>query len=376
MISALNRRHFLKYTGVTAAAVIGASALGLDYLRSPQPRIPNTTTSTTSSSMSSYTSSSYASSSTSVVQSTSSTLSLSTLSDLDDPKSGYPELANELRKLPEFQQDTQESRLAVQRIATLALQSDDTQVKEAFKIMLQGGTPSPFDFSYVVPNWNTELQVLFWLAETNEFKKNDTLALAIAMVNGLWVTMGDEQVAGAVRGDTNSMLRFGRETSEWQRTNGLTYNLENYPLEAKVCWAWTGHQSTIYSQNHAIAFFKDKKFDLKSYEWDTVDTEKLSQVRAVTKSNNWINADVNEFSKNTEKYFYFAGGPGQFSRNWIYTLGTPYEGTVTVEEETVKNSFIGNATFLFDYYVKNGKGYGVCGDEVTLLRAYPKTVSR
>jgi hypothetical protein len=63
--------------------------------------------------------------STSVIESTSSILPLSTLSDLDDPGSGYLALANELRKLPKFQQKTPESNIAVQRIATLALQSND-----------------------------------------------------------------------------------------------------------------------------------------------------------------------------------------------------------------------------------------------------------
>lgn len=60
----LNRRKFLKYAGATAA-VVGASALGLDYLNSPKPTIPSaTSSSSTSSSMSTFSSSSYASTST------------------------------------------------------------------------------------------------------------------------------------------------------------------------------------------------------------------------------------------------------------------------------------------------------------------------
>ncbi len=44
----MNRRRFLKYAGATAA-VVGASALGLDYLGSPPPRIPNALSSMTES---------------------------------------------------------------------------------------------------------------------------------------------------------------------------------------------------------------------------------------------------------------------------------------------------------------------------------------
>jgi hypothetical protein len=69
--------------------------------------------------------------------------------------------------------------------------------------------------------------------------EDDALALAIAMVNGLWVTMGDDQVREAVKEDSSSLLEFFRETNEQQR---LTWNhqLEDYPLEAKVALVWTG----------------------------------------------------------------------------------------------------------------------------------------
>jgi len=110
----------------------------------------------------------------------------------------YVQLAKELRKLPDLTNAT-----AVAKITYLALNATNPEVKEAFELMIKGGTPDPRDFTYAVPRYNTELQVLYWLAFQNEFKKDDTLALAIAMVNGLWVTMGNEEVREAVKRDSS-----------------------------------------------------------------------------------------------------------------------------------------------------------------------------
>ena len=61
----------------------------------------------------------------------------------------------------------------------------NTDVKKAGKLILEGGTPDKNDYTYSVPSYNTELQALHWLAQDNEFDKNDTTAMAIAMDSGL-----------------------------------------------------------------------------------------------------------------------------------------------------------------------------------------------
>jgi len=151
----MNRRRFLKYVGASAA-VIGASALGLEYWLSPKNRSQLTAIQTTSSTPE--TSTSTSATTTSALETTAYPGTLSTLVDLDDPKSGYPELADELRKLPDYHQNASQSNLAVQRIATLALQSDDHEVEEAFQVILRGGAPP--ELPYGVPDWNTELRQL------------------------------------------------------------------------------------------------------------------------------------------------------------------------------------------------------------------------
>jgi len=71
---------------------------------------------------------------------------------------------------------------------------------------------------YGVPNNNTELQVLYWLALQNESERNDTLALAVAITNGLWVTVDYEEVREAACKDANDLLNFLRQTNEIKRS--------------------------------------------------------------------------------------------------------------------------------------------------------------
>jgi len=75
-------------------------------------------------------------------------------------------LAKELRKLPDLKNAT-----AVAKITYLALNATNPEVKEAFELMIKGGTPSPTDFSYGVPRFNTELWGLYQLAEYYLFSK-------------------------------------------------------------------------------------------------------------------------------------------------------------------------------------------------------------
>jgi hypothetical protein len=381
----LDRRRFLKYAGASAA-VVGASALGLDYLLSPrQTSTSLTTLSSTSSSISS-------NSSMSVVESTSSTLPLSTLSDLDDLKSGYPELANELRKLPEVYENTQQSQIAIQRIATLALQSTDPEVKEAFQIILRGGTSPPL--SYTVPGWNTELQALYWLAEQNEFKENDKLAQAIAMANGIWISLGTDEVRQAVYTDINDLLNFFRETNEIQKgfsDNQHDYQLEHYPLDALVALAWTGndlgrgghiHYCLISKSNcipsdvplniHHFIENGIRNVNLKDYQWNTVSVQTLREMGQTVSDQQWLGVDLTQTVDNLESYFYVGpNAPGFDFAHWTFT--EPNDGFIVVNGETTINHNMNNANFEFQHFTETHGGIGVCDDNMATINAFLKS---
>jgi hypothetical protein len=306
------------------------------------------------------------------------------LSDLDDPKSGYPELANELRKLPEFHQNTPQSNIAVQRIATLALQSDDPQVREAFEIMLEGGTPSPNDFSYLVPNWNTELQVLCWLGEQSEFKKNDTLAQSIAMNHGIYVTMGTDEVKQAVYRDVGDFLNFLRETNDAQKADGRS-ELEAYLLEAKVALTCRGiftcsPEGGPFSLAGNVPSptpwpdvnFLMYKLELPQYQWDTVSLDTLTGMNTLVEKNGWYRGNAWSTVNFLDGYFFdglwdVPNPPG----HWNYTPS--WSDMITIDGvELASRNFV-NVNFQYQYFLEHGYGIGVCNEEAAFEDAILKS---
>lgn len=207
----------------------------------------------------------------------------------------YVQLATELRKLPDLTNAT-----AVATITYLALTATNPEVKEAFQLMMKGGTPNPLDFGniqrYSIPQYNTELQILYWLACQRQFKRDDTLALAISMSNGLWVTIGDNSVRQHVRKDVVDLLDFFRETDSLQQSLGYS-RLELLPLEAKVALAWMGGDTGTHG-SHAISGSQTKHdslnnpMDLASYEWNNVNITTLRQMRDYVKEKGWIGSSI------------------------------------------------------------------------------------
>ena len=288
----------------------------------------------------------------------------------------YVQLAWELQALPDATNAT-----AVAKITYLALNASNPEIKEAFELMMKGGTPDPRDFTYTVPSWNTELQVLYWLACQNEFKKDDTLALAIAMVNGLWVTMGDSHVREAVKKDTSDLLTFFRETNELQKQAGY-YQLEGYPLEAKLALAWTGGP-TASPEGGPFSLpgnpptpswlpidFTSQRIQLHQYRWDTVSIETLTSMRALMQRNGWIKETVPETVNSLDLYLFgnvwdIPGG------HWNY-LGSWDERIVIDSLLIAPRNFI-NVEFQYEYFVDHGRGIGVCADEAAFLDALLKS---
>jgi hypothetical protein len=274
----------------------------------------------------------------------------------------YVQLAWELQALPDATNAT-----AVAKITYLALNATNPEVKEAFELMMKGGTPSPSDFAYTVPKYNTELQVLYWLACQNELKKDDTLALAIAMVNGLWVTMGDPEVRDAVRKDAGDLLVFFRETNELQKQRGY-YQLEDYPLEGKIPLAWTGGIAVDgpSDQPFRLEDLRGKRIDRKVYDWHTVSVGTLRKMQALV-YDRWVDQNVTLTFSRMEEYFYFSG----FNEHMDYQAEAR---TIVVDNESVPNRHINNVDWEFRHFEETGKILGVCNDEATFVAALAKSV--
>jgi hypothetical protein len=288
----------------------------------------------------------------------------------------YVQLAKELQKLPDVTNAT-----AVAKITYLALNATNPEVKEAFQLMIKGGTPDPRDFTYPVPKYNTQLQVLYWLALQNEFKADDTLALAIAMVNGLWVTMGNEQVKEAVKKETSDLLVFFRETNELQKARAL-FQLESYPLEAKFALAWTGNDVSThgwYGLSHqAPVNYRSVRLPFKGYSWDTVSVNTLRAMRQLMEERGWVDKDVDVTVKRIGDFFWNnLWWVGDFFQPTSWPYGWEFQGSldlkVRVDGEEWPARNLNNADFEFEYFLQHGKGIGVCEDSMVLRDAFLKS---
>lgn len=289
----------------------------------------------------------------------------------------YTQLATELTRLPDLQNAT-----AVATITYLALNATNPEVKEAFELMMKGGTPDQRDFWYSVPTYNTELQVLYWLACQNEFKKDDTLALAIAMVNGFWVTVGDAQVGQAVSKDASNLLAFFRETNEMQKARGYS-QLEDYPLEAKLCLVWTGNITPNFSafpvlwghregDTRVLGYLHNNtRLDLFGYNWNTVSVRTLTSMREEAIARYWSNKDYSLTVEGLEHYFYLDS-----NAHWVVGHSTESGPAVYVSlgGKMVRDYIIGNINAMYDYYSKQGKGIGTCNDQSAWTDAWAKSL--
>jgi hypothetical protein len=278
----------------------------------------------------------------------------------------YVQLASELRKLPDLSNET-----AVAQITYLALNASNPDVKEVYELMLKGGTANAADFGYPIPQYNTELQILYWLAAQRQLKRDDTLALAIALSNGIWVTIGDNSVRTTVMKNVVDLLDYFRETDSLQRIFGYP-RLEQLPLEAKIALAWLGGNTGTHGP-HGITGSQTKHnalqqhMNLFGYEWDTVNATTLRQMRDYVSKQGWISSSIDLTVTTIEDYFYFSGASEHF--NYVTSL----DATIQVFGETVPSRLINNANFEYQYYLQHGHAIGVCEDETVLVSALLKS---
>ena len=232
------------------------------------------------------------------------------------------------------------------------------------------------------PDWNTELQALFELALDNEFEKDDTTALAIALVDGFFRTVGDKYVMEQVRKDDNETLNLAREISLWQEANGL-FPLNGLQLEAKVAWAWRGNVSMARGPFN-LQNYRTGKLSLKGYLWNTVDPDTLRDMREEAQKMGWLNKDINNVVKKIEDYF-FGRQLGTGIDHWEFWLPPELikdvkgegisSGKLLVEGVNVNPGELLNVEYQFYDRFKKGKyPQGECQAESVFVDAWIKSL--
>jgi len=217
---------------------------------------------------------------------------------ISEIRATYPQLADEWTKLPGFNNLSIQNVEVTEDLACLLLTASITEVKEALEKILTLGSndalSEPFKIGWTMLknerltkgyDWNTQLLCVRWLAEQNEFHKNDTLALAIAISNGIWILAGNEEVRRNVYQDINEELNFFRETQEIQKARGW-YPLSSYPLEAKVMltdrWNFFFHHPEAQQRLKKYFLpnlFKARKINVEEYRYATIEIKTLREMR-------------------------------------------------------------------------------------------------
>lgn len=167
--------------------------------------------------------------------------------------------------------------------------------------------------------FNTTLFSLYNLSNKYEFKKFDTIPLAIALSNSYYISYGDESVIREVIRDEIDLMSFAREVSNWQDEMKYQWNLENYPLEAQIAWAWRGNSTmhkgsplpySLYSLQH---YKIPGTLNSNAYEGGTVSVKTLRSMLKASIKLNWNSEDVNKIVENIEEYFVFG-----YQKHWEY----------------------------------------------------------
>jgi hypothetical protein len=225
--------------------------------------------------------------------------SLATEQDELEPSSNsnFTLLIEDLNNLPELKDRVDFKEQSARREVLLLMESDDPEIAKGFMVMQLYGKPSNFT-SYEFPPYNTQLEVLFWLAEARELSEYGRIALAIALDYGAVLGISNEAVRDDLKDYVVALYDYFVET------NGLVpWEMEKYPLEADVALAWGANginhplffetknqypEGTTYSEIGItdyyeltwIEVFSEEKMNEKDFDWLFVDVSTLKEMRA------------------------------------------------------------------------------------------------
>jgi hypothetical protein len=166
------------------------------------------------------------------------------LKEFNPPNSGkFGYLTDDLLNLPEINGNISKADTnALRQIEAIVKASiTDYQLRKGIYLIDEYGTPNQELFSFEVPRHNTQLQVLYWLAQSRNIPREYfKVALAIALTYGSVVTIGDDEVGKAVRSYVPKIFDFVIETDEIIKQHGADWQAKDYPLEADIALVWHG----------------------------------------------------------------------------------------------------------------------------------------
>ena len=146
--------------------------------------------------------------------------------------SNFTTLIKDFDDLPDIKDGIDPEEMTAKARILLLLQSDDPEIKRAFKIMQEYGRPSNFT-NYDFPTHNTQLEVLLWLAEEREISEYDGIALAIALDYGAVLAISDEEVKNMLKDYVLNLYDYFVETDMI-----VPWDIKEYSLEEDIALVW------------------------------------------------------------------------------------------------------------------------------------------
>lgn len=238
---------------------------------------------------------------------------------LKELRVGYPELFRELLKLPELEEIDARDDEAIEDIAELA-ESGDPEVQQGLRLILEYGIPTQNGSKYMpvypVPDYNTQMQVLFWLALNKDIDEDyDRIAIALALDYGTVVTYGDDQVDEAVKQYICQVYDHVAETDQFLREKNLDWQAKDYPLEADMLLVWGAcgmRYPTFYDQvgqtgktpwtHFWYIEFAERPMNIEDFNWLFVSVEVLKEMRDWTVQKGFAVNDVGKVANNIDSY--------------------------------------------------------------------------
>ncbi len=152
---------------------------------------------------------------------------------------GY--LTDDLLELPEIKDGVSSKELAAikQLEQIINVSKKDYQVKKGLYLIDEYGLPDESRFSFKVPRYNTQLQVLLHLVEDREIPESYyRIVLACSIDYGALSTISDDKVTVAIMHYVPKILDFVIETDQIIKKYGGDWQAKNYPLEADIALVW------------------------------------------------------------------------------------------------------------------------------------------
>lgn len=236
------------------------------------------------------------------------------------PTLTLPKYITDLYNLPEIKDgiSSQEAD-AIEKVKSLSSRNDP-EVEQGLRLIGEYGIPpktgSKYAPVYPIPAYNTQLQVLFWLALNKDIDKDyDRVAIALALDYGVVVTYGDDQVDQSVKQYICQLYDYVRETDEFLLQKNCEWQAKDYPLEADMLLVWGAcgmRYPTFYDHvgqtgktpwtHFWYTEFEERPMDTEDFDWLFVSIETLKEMKDWGVQKGFAASEVSKVADNMDAY--------------------------------------------------------------------------